>query len=903
MKDLNPERWQQIESILDQALDRPPDQRMSFLNEVCSDDPQLLEQVKTALEASGAVNTFLEAPTGKHLEALLDELPLPETADLERQRVGRYRVIRPIGRGGMAQVYLARRDDEAFKQHVALKIIRRGMDTEDILRRFRTERQILAALHHPHIARLLDGGMTDDERPFFVMEYIDGVPLTKYCDDHRLSVDDRLRLFQHVCSAVHYAHKNLIVHRDLKPSNILVTNEGEVKLLDFGIAKFLNPDLPGYTVPMTRTEMRVMTPEYASPEQVRGQTITTASDIYSLGVVLYELLTGRRPYQLSGRGQMELERVICETDPDRPSTAITRAETVEGDATITPEVISMARNTPTDRLRRRLSGDLDTIVLKALRKEQDRRYQSAEAFLEDIKRHLTGLPVNAQRATVGYRTKKFIKRHQFGTAAALAFAVLLATFFVVLVMEQAKTELALKQAQVEGAKAEQVKDFLIDLLEVSDPDFARGEEVTARSLLDRGTEQIETELTDQPEVQAELMHVMGVAYRQLGLYDESQPLLEQSVALRRSVYGDLHPDVAETLADLAWLLDNLGDYDQAKELYREALETRKTIFGEKHPDVALSLNDLAIVAMTTGDYDEAERLFRESLAMQRELLGNEHEDMPDALNNLAVVLTEKGKFDEAEDLYRETLAMQRKLLGDDHPKVALSLVNLGSLLYDKGEYDEAETTLREALELRRQLLGPDHPSVSITLSWLGRVLQEKGNYEEAEALFREGIAIHRKQLGEEHSYVARGIHFLARLLLDMGRHAEAEQSFLRTLAIYGKTIPSGHPYMAHSKFGLGRVYLEQNRPAEAENLLREAFTIYSDVYGETDARAAEVQHTLGLCLTGLARYDEAESALRASLTIFQNQQKTDAARQTRHALGALYTAWGKPEQAAPYLRE
>ena len=902
MKDLTPQRWQQIESILDQALDLPPGQRLPFLSDVCADDPLLLEQVKTALEASGEANPFLEAPTGEHLAAMLQDLPVSQNAgEAERQYVGRYRVIRPIGRGGMAQVYLARRDDEAFKRHVALKIIRRGMDTDDILRRFRTERQILASLNHPHIARLLDGGMTDDGLSYFVMEYIDGIPITKYCDEHRLSVDDRLRLFQHVCNAVHYAHKNLIVHRDLKPTNIMVTHEGEVKLLDFGIAKFLNPDLPGYTVPMTRTEMRVMTPEYASPEQVKGLTITTASDIYSLGVLLYELLAGHRPYQLAGRGQVELARVICETEPDRPSTAISRVENIDGgNTTITPQVISLARNTPTDRLRRRLSGDLDTIVMKALRKEQEHRYQSAEAFLEDIKRHLAGLPVQAQRATVGYRTKKFVQRHRIGVAAVGALVLLLLLVVGLSVRIAVVTQEQSRQIELEAAKAEQVKDFLVDLLEVSNPAIARGAEVTARSLLDRGKERIETELTEQPEVQAELLNVMGVAYRQLGLYEEAQPLLERSLAMRRSLYGNVHPDVAQGMADLAWLLEDTGHYEDSKALYREALAARQQLYGEKHEEIAMTFNDLAIVELETGDYDEAERLFRAALTMQRELLGQEHEDMPDALNNLAVVLTEKGNFDEAEALYREALVMQRKLRGNDHPDVGSSLVNLGSLLYDKGNYDEAETYLRESLALRRRLLGTEHPLVGISLNWLGRTLHKKGQYLEAEALYREGLAIHRKQLGEGHSRVARGAHFLARLLLDTGKYAEAEAIFLQTLATFDKTIPKDHPYVAQSKHDLSLVYLAENRPAEAEGLLRHALEIQTDTFGGTDVRVAEVQQTLGRCLTALARYNEAESLLQASHTVFQDQQKPDAARQTRLALADLYIAWGKPEQAARY---
>ncbi len=903
MKDISPERWQRLEGLLDQALERPPDERAAFLDAACADDPALRQQLAAMLEAGAA--SLLDEPTGEGLAGLLQAVhaegqeAAPETQRVG-QHVGPYRLLRPIGRGGMGQVFLAVRDDEAFKQYVAVKVIRRGLDTEDILHRFRTERQILASLNHPNIARLLDGGATDDGLSYFVMEYIEGVPIHTYCDTHRLSIEDRLRLFQGVCAAVHYAHQNLIVHRDLKPSNILVTPDGVPKLLDFGIAKFLNPNLPGYTVPMTRTELRVMTPEYASPEQIRGETLTTASDVYALGVLLYELLTGQRPFHLIGRAQLELERVICETDPEPPSTAIRRADRHDGKTGTgtRSETPGRVRDMPPERLQRRLKGDLDTIVLMALRKEPERRYQSADHLLEDIKRHLAGLPVSAQRATVGYRARKFIQRHKLGVTAAAALVLLLIATASLAVGFAVVTSRQAKQIALEAAKAEQVKDFMIRLFEVSDPENARGAEVKALELLDRGAEQVEIELADQPEVQAEMLGVMGVVYRQLGMYDKARPLLERSLAMRRGLFGQQHEDVAQSLYDLGWLLGEVGDYEASERLTRESLEMRLKLLGPKHPDVARSLNDLGGVMIARGAFDEAVPLFRQAVAMHREVSGDESRDLAESMVNLAWVLHEKGDYDEAEQLYRDALAMQRKLLGKDHPLITTTLNNLGALMYDKGAYREAEPFFREVLALRRRLLGPDHPLVGNSVNWMGRVMQRKGDYAAAESLYREAHAIHRNALGAEHPVVGRDLDFLGQVLHATGKDAEAEQTLREALAIFSTALPEAHPYTAQARLELGQVLLDQRRPQEAEDLFRHVLAFDRDTYGEEDERTVEAGLWLGAALAAQARYDEAEGLLLEGYAFFKDGQPQQ--KQARQALADLYTAWGRPDRAAAY---
>ena len=559
----------------------------------------------------------------------------------------------------MGTVYLAVRDDDQYEKQVAIKLVRRGMDTDFIVDRFRHERQILASLDHTNIARLLDGGTTEDGLPYFVMEYIEGSPINQYCDDRRLSTVERVKLFRTVCSAVQYAHQNLVVHRDIKPSNIIVTPEGVAKLLDFGIAKLLALDAVGQAQAATVTMMRPMTPDYASPEQVRGRAITTAADIYSLGVLLYELLTGRRPYRVKTFTPQEIEQVICEQEPEKPSTAIDRGE---------------AQN---EKTRRRLRGDLDNIVLMAMRKEPERRYASVEQFSDDLRRHLEGLPVRARKDTLAYRAEKFVRRHKVGVAMAALMLALVVGAIVIVLGES-------RRAARERDKAERVSAFLVNIFKVSDPDEARGKTVTAREILDKGAERIEVELKDQPEVQATLMNTVGLVYRGLGLYEEAGVLIEKSLIIRRELHGGEHVEVAKSLNDLGWIYIEKQKPAEAEPLLREALDMRRRLLGD-HPDVAQSMNFLGFALFDKGDDDTAERLFRESLAMRRRFLG-EHMDVAQSLNNLGLTLHDKGDYDGAEPLFEEAIAIDRKLIYGDHPTVATHLNNLALLKLNKNDY-------------------------------------------------------------------------------------------------------------------------------------------------------------------------------------------------------------------------
>jgi serine/threonine-protein kinase len=858
---MTPEKWKQVTKLLEAALELAPGERAAFLGEACQEDPSLRGEVEALLssdyEAEGFLHDLLEGAT-----ALLGG---SEPAPVEGSIIGSYKVVRELGRGGMGTVYLAGRADDTFKKRVAIKLIKRGMDTEDVLRRFRNERQILASLDHLNIARLLDGGTTDQGLPYFVMEYIEGQPIDQYCDERRLTTAERLQLFRTVCAAVHYAHQNLVVHRDLKPSNILVTAEGVVKLLDFGIAKLLNPDLFARTAVATGQWSRPMTPDYASPEQARGRNITTASDTYSLGVILYELLTGHRPYRIKSYTPQEIERVICKEQPEKPSTAVCRVETWPGldgatQIALSPEEVSRTREGQPEKLRRKLAGDLDNIVLMAMRKESYRRYSSVEQFSEDIRRHLEGLPVIARKDTFGYRAGKFIRRNKVGVAATALAAVLVLGFSGLTLVQSARVAAESDRAKRERERAERVSTFLQDLFKVPDPSQSRGNTVTAREILDRGAEKITNELKDQPEVQATLMDTIGVVYFNIGLYDRAAPLLEEALKTKRQLLGDDHLDVARTITNLTQVLGERGEIEAAETLTREALAIRRRHYGAEHAEIAESLNDLAFLARAKGEVETAEALYREALAMRRKLLGNDDLYTASSLSNLAVLLSNKGDLVAAESLYREALQALRKSYGDDHPDVALTLNNLGSLLREKGDYAASERAHREALAIRVKLHGEEHLFVSLSMHNLAATLKEKGEVAEAEALWRRSLAMRRRLL------------------------------------------PAGHRTMALALYSLGKLLLEKGEARDAEPMLREALGIHRKTSPANDSRRHDTEGALGACLTALHRYDEAEPLLSESYEGLKAGRGAGD-KHTQEALKrlvVLYDSWKRPARAAEY---
>ena len=814
---MTPERWQQVKAVLDGALEKGAERRAAFLAAACGDDSELREEVESLLEMEAGSEEFLEEPlfgrSGDGAEGLV-----------EGQRVGPYRVIREIGRGGMGAVYLAARADEEYEKRVALKLVAQGTAAE-IVRRFRSERQILARLDHPNIARLLDGGTTEDGRPFFVMEYVEGRPIDAVCAG--LPVEERLALFREVCAAVHFAHQNLVAHRDLKPGNILVTPEGTPKLLDFGIAKILDPQRTDPS--LTELGVRPMTLLYASPEQVRSEAVTTASDVYSLGVLLHVLLAGRPPYRAAAEDRLGLERAILAGETVRPSEAVEGREEA-----------------------RRLAGDLDTIVARALDLDPGRRYASAEQLAADVQRHLDGLPVLARKDTPGYRWGKFVRRHKAGVAAAAAGLLLVLGFSVTVTV-------LLRRAERERDRAGAVSEFLEDLFTNPDPSRSRGEEVTAREVLDEGRKRIAGDLEAEPETRAALMETMGRVYRRLDLPEPARELLTEALRVRRENLGQVGLEVADTLQNLALVLRDLDQDEEAERLLREALEIRRRRGATETPEYAKALNDTAGLLQARGELKEAEALYEEVLALKRRLLGPEDEDVATGLNNLAGARRDRGDLAGAEALFREVLALRRKLLGGEpHPDVAISLNNLASIVEERGDLVEAEKLYREALAMRRKLF--DAPSLK----------------------------------------VAQSLNNLALNLLAQGRPGEAEPLAREALVIAGESLKPERPTRGIFLRNLAAVLVAQRKGREAEPLAREAVAVF--LGDENHLRVADAESVLGSCLAAQGRYEEAEPLLLGSYSVLRKDAGGGAlyAPAALRRIVDLYAAWGKPERAASY---
>jgi eukaryotic-like serine/threonine-protein kinase len=781
--ELSPERWRRLDELFAAAVDLPAAERRAFVTWTCADDPDLRLRLEELIDADPDSEGFVARAVAAGLAADREtrgEGPAPDEGEPEGlprveglRRVGPYRLLREIGRGGTGRVFVAERAEGGFGQRVAVKLLRPGMDSEEILKRFTTERSILARLEHPGIARLYDGGTTADGRPYFVMEAIDGRPIDQWASERRVDLAARLALFVEVCRAVHYAHQNLVVHRDLKPSNVLVTRSGQPKLLDFGIAKLLDPDLSHEA---THTALRPMTPGYASPEQVRGDPVTTASDVYALGVLLYRLLTGRHPYRLEGSSAAELERRITDEEPLAPSSVAVRSQD-----------------------RRRLAGDLDNVVARAMEKRPERRYASAEQLALDVERHLAGHPVAARSPTLAYRGSRFLSRHRLPVAVAAAFAVLLAAFV-------ASTLVQSRRVAEERDRAERVSAVLVDLFEVADP--GRGASVTAREILDQGAVRVREELTGTPELRATVLETIARAYRNLVLYESAEPLLEEAVALRRmdrrSGRGSA-PDRAG--AHLAAALDELGvvralsgDYEGAEPLLAEALELRLATLGPAHPDTSRSFDHLALVRHDRGDYAGAEPLYRRALETGSD------PPHPTTLANYALLLHDLDRLEEAEARFRQARELRRASAAEGvEDEVALAFasavdgVYLASTVQALGRLEEAEDLARQALAGFEARRGPEHPDVARACHVLGSILVDRGalggggSGEGAEPYLRRALAIREQALGARHPETAATREELARLAAAQGESGEAERLYGEAVRDLEAALGPDHP--------------------------------------------------------------------------------------------------------------
>ncbi|HEX9893441.1 MAG TPA: serine/threonine-protein kinase [Gemmatimonadales bacterium] len=910
---MNRQDWTEIGDLFAAALEQPPGDRARFVLERCGERPDWLEAVNRLLAAERSADSgFLDGLDPGLLVALRADAAAPE-------QVGAYRLLRQIGTGGMGQVFLAERADGQFEQRTAVKLLKRGMDSDAVLTRFLRERQILAGLDHPHIARLLDGGVADDGRPFFVMELVDGQPITRYCDDRRLTTDQRLALVRTVCLAVEYAHRNLVVHRDLKPSNILVTAEGEPKLLDFGIAKLLSAaegDAPATT--LTRAGGQLLTPEYAAPEQFRGGPVTTSTDVYSLGAVLYELLTGERPFPGSGiedrLGQVELE-------PPPMSSRVSGPER-----------------------RRRLAGDLDVIVAKALRASPERRYPSMEGLREDLRRHQERLPVMARPDTLGYRASRFIRRHRAAVVSAAVIAVLVLLFGLTATLQAVRIrrqsdELAAERdrARREATAAQEVSDFLVGVFQVSDPQIeGLGDSVTARQLLDRGAAQIDAGLADQPELQARLLGVIGRAYTHLLHPEQAEPLLLRGVELWRSVGTRESSGLVAALQQLADTRTRRGDFPGAEQALRQALAlptpngSRGSVSWPLYVDLATmfhaqgaverarpaadtalrlyhehastplttSRSDLARLAQLltyTKQWDEMEEVYARLVDLEARERGPRSAAVALLYNRWAGGRIIRGNRQAADSLHQTALAIQRELAPRSVATArTLSLIASNALWL--GTLDQADSLSQAAIEIYLEKLGEDHPTLSGERARRAEILRHRGRHEDAVELFQLALASYRRSGERSRSLVPGAEWRLAVALRDAGRPAESLTLFRSALAHFEKRYPADFLSTAQLRRDYGTAFVALGRGREAEALLRRAIAVLGKRFGPADYRVDGPRITLGRALTALGRRAEADTLLQGvEARLTQARGPADSLTQrARAARDALRRARSRP---------
>ena len=836
------QRWNAIEPILDGALELGPDRWADYLDSACHGDLELRAAVERLLAAYPRLQDSLTGATSSAFDAVRRRTAPGVSPNT---RIGPYRIVGEAGRGGMGIVYLAERADDQYRRRVALKLLGAAGADPHLVRRFLDERQILASLDHPHIAKLLDGGVTGDGLPWFALEYVEGVPIDQYCDRRSLTIPSRLALFLAVCEAVEYAHRNLVVHRDLKPSNILVTADGTGKLLDFGIAKLLDPGL-ATDATLTAQGGRILTPEYASPEQVRGDPVSVTTDVYSLGVLLYRLLAGRRPYHGAGRLPHEVERAVLEEEPERPSAAVDRHD----------ERVARERGITPDRLRRRLRGDLDMIVLTALRKEPHRRYPTVDRLAADIRAHLGGQPVSAQPDRRSYRAGKFVRRHVAGIGVAGAAALLLLAFGATVAVQSSRTAR-------ERVRAERVSAFVTDLLRSPDPYHGHGATTTVREVLDSAVPRINGELRDQPEVRADLLGVIGRSYYGLGLYEQATRALDTAVVLRQGMHESGRA-LAENEALLAQAMHEGSDTTEAADsVARAAIRTARQSLRPDDPALAPILTSAAHVINELGRPAQAESLNIEAITILR---GQPHVDrllLSQALGDLGEHRRwAREDLVSAETLFAQALALGRDTLGADRVEVGDLEARLGEVLGREGK-PEAERYLREGIAIKQRVLGPAHPDVLQNLEDLAYVMQHRGDYAPAESLLTLVVAGSKQAHPGGDRVTAEALASIGHVALMRADTARALALDREALDLYQRDTPPSEQYTYAGLFqDIADIDMSQGRFQEAERLLLTALDAARRHFGDASSYT-------GYCWRSLAR---------------------------------LYQRWGKPERAREYQR-
>jgi eukaryotic-like serine/threonine-protein kinase len=876
-------RWQKVQSLFHEAADLPSAEQRNFLETRCEDDPALVSEVLNLLAQDSLGDSMLDRDLAHVAHQVLHDPNDPPFKEF-----GPYRIRKSLGEGGMGVVYLAERDD--LHSQVAIKVLRDAWLSPARRARFAVEQRTLAQLNHPSIARLYDADTSSDGTPFFVMEYVEGIPLTDFSQQHNCPIAERLRLFREVCEAVLYAHQHAVIHRDLKPSNILVKEDATVRLLDFGIAKQLESlgDSDHALPHPTMTGLRFMTPAYAAPEQIRGEQVGIQADVYSLGVVLYELLAGRLPFDLLNRTPAQAEKVVTEQEPEKPSAAAEHTAD------------SMAKSVSSALASKRAWADLDVLCLTAMHKDVRQRYQSVEAVIRDVDHYLKGEPLDAQPDTLRYTVGKFVGRNwRTLSAAAAVLAVLIALVIFYTIRLTRARNAALAQAE----RTQRIQHFMLNLFQGGDPSAAPPDDLRVVTLLDRGLQEARS-LDTEPAVQAELFETLGGIYQKLGKYDQADSLLQSALHTRQTIFGADSVETAKSLLALGSLRDDQARYEESERLIRQSLDINKRHLAPNDPAVAKSMLALGTVLADRGAYDQSIAMLEQTVRLYS-APNSAPVDAADSLHQLANAHFYAGHYEIATVLNQRVLEMYQKIYGDRHPLVADIYINLGAIRYDLGHYSEAEQYDRQALDIVQSWYGKDNPETAIDLTILARALVYQNRYDEATDLLQQSLAIKERTFGKVHPSVASTLNELGNIASKTGKYDLAKQYFNRMADIYRAVYGEHHYLVATALSNLGSVYIAERDWANAEKIFRRVIPLYTETQSAAHINTGIAHTKLGRVLLRQRRYIEAEAETRAGYDILAPQMdpKVSWLTNARQDLVEEYDALHQPEQAAKFRAE